>query len=91
MLAKKYGIKSPEEFALTLSQHFLDKYKQVKEVHIKIEEYPWQRIGNTLQTDLNSLSKHNHAFIFTPVAKRYCDVLQKRFSKSEFLLMILSI
>lgn len=76
MLAKKFGIKSPEDFAITLTRHFLSKYRHVKEAHVHVEEYPWERIR---YNNADNMSKqHNHAFLFTPVANRYCDVIQQR-------------
>lgn len=93
ILAKKHGIKGPEEFALRLSKHFMSTYSHVEEVHIHIEEYPWQRIcKDEFSSSYNSLDdgcsvnysnfndriKHNHAFLFTPVAQRHCDVIVKR-------------
>lgn len=76
LLAKKFGIKSPEEFAITLTRHFLSKYRHVKEAHVHVEEYPWERIRYN-NVDRQS-KQHNHAFLFTPVANRYCDVIQQR-------------
>jgi urate oxidase len=75
LLAKKFGVKSPEDFGILLSQHFLEKYKHVKEVAVHIEEYPWKRmdIGEGQHKQA-----HNHAFVFTPKTTRYCDVTQAR-------------
>lgn len=78
VLAKKYGIKTPEEFALLLTSHFLNKYPHVKEAHVHVEEYPWERLGQQESTSGYGKQKHNHAFVFTPTAIRYCDVIQKR-------------
>lgn len=76
LLAKKFGIKSPEDFALTLTKHFLSKYRHVKEAHVHVQEYPWERIRYA-GVD-NRPTQHNHAFVFTPVATRYCDVIHQR-------------
>lgn len=76
LLAKKFGIKSPEDFAFTLTKHFLTKYRHVKEAHVHIDEYPWERISYT-NAD-NQPKKHNHAFVFTPIAMRYCDIIHQR-------------
>lgn len=75
LLARKHGLKSPEEFGIRLCHHFLSKYAHVEEVSIHIEEYPWSRMGfgTGPYKDL-----HNHAFVFTPTAIRYTDVTQKR-------------
>lgn len=76
LLAKKFGVKSPEDFALTLTRHFLSKYRHVKEAHVHVEEYPWERISYTNSENKEKL--HNHAFLFTPVANRCCDVIHQR-------------
>jgi len=90
LLAKKYGIENPETFALRLANHFLNKYSQVEEAHVHIEEYPWQRIGqeetgctdeagnNKHFSTFNNRQAHNHAFVFTPTLTHYCDVVVKR-------------
>ncbi|XP_058453819.1 uricase [Malaya genurostris] len=79
LLARKHGLKSPEEFGMLLCSHFLAKYSHVNEVSIHIDEYPWSRMGfgKGPYQDL-----HNHAFVFTPTAIRYCDVTQKRGDRS---------
>ncbi|XP_043270953.1 uricase [Venturia canescens] len=71
LLAKKYGVKSPEEFGILLCAHFLYTYSHVEEVHVNVAEYPWARH----QVDG---VPHNHAFIFSPTALRYCQVGQIR-------------
>ncbi|SPP79648.1 uricase [Drosophila guanche] len=94
LLAKKYGIESPEKFALLLGQHFLKKYSHVEEAHIHVETYPWQRVcqeetkASTTSvvgqgscnnfSSIDNRSLHNHAFIFTPTALHYCDVVIRR-------------
>lgn len=75
LLARKHGLKSPEEFGILLCNHFLTKYSHVNEVSIHIVEYPWSRMGFG-KGPYQAL--HNHAFVFTPTATRYCDVTQKR-------------
>lgn len=76
LLAKKFGITSPEDFALTLTKHFLMKYRHVKEAHVHVQEYPWERIKYNGPD--NRAALHNHAFVFTPIATRYCDVIHQR-------------
>lgn len=71
LMAKKHGIRSPEEFALLLCSHFLYTYKHVAEVSINVEEYPWSRHY------VNEVP-HNHAFVMSPIATRYCQVSQLR-------------
>ncbi|KAI7815677.1 uricase [Rhyzopertha dominica] len=71
VLAKKHGIKTPEEFGLLICSHLLYMYKHVVEVDVKIEEYPWERLEAEQQL-------HNHAFVFQPTAIRSARVSQKR-------------
>ncbi|KZS21625.1 uricase [Daphnia magna] len=71
LLAKKHGVNSPEEFAIILSRHFLNTYNHVLKVQVHIELYPWQR------AEIDG-KKHNHAFVFTPVAVRVCTVRMER-------------
>lgn len=71
VLAKKYGIKTPEEFGLLICQHFLYTYKQVAEVNVSIVEYPWERL-------IEGEKSHNHAFVFVPDATRFAKVTQER-------------
>ena len=79
LLAKKHGLKTPEDFGILICSHFLYTYKQVEEVNVNVEEYPWSRH----QVDGQP---HNHAFIFTPTATRYCQVLQIRNGNFLFFL-----
>ncbi|TDG48395.1 hypothetical protein AWZ03_005140 [Drosophila navojoa] len=82
LLAKKHGIESPEKFALLLASHFLKTYPHVEQAHVHVEAYPWQRMEQEHGQAKNGDSKpncrrklHNHAFIFTPTAMHYCDVI----------------
>ena len=101
LLATKYGIQNAEKFALLLGNHFLNKYSQVEEVHVHVEEYPWQRIcqeqhvtgsnDDSAKTDkyfsaFNNRKKHNHAFIFTPTELHYCDVVCKRSAPKQIII-----
>ncbi|KAL0848980.1 hypothetical protein ABMA28_013364 [Loxostege sticticalis] len=70
LLAKKHGIKTPEEFGAVVVNHFLYMYKQVVAAKCKVIEYPWERLQATLP--------HNHAFVFSPTATRWCEVSQSR-------------
>ncbi|EDV93228.1 uricase [Drosophila grimshawi] len=74
LLAKKYGVESPEKFALIVGNHFLSKYAHVEEAHVHVEAYPWQRIHQKNQQS----QPHNHAFLFSPTAEHYCDVIVRR-------------
>lgn len=70
LLAKKHGVKTPEEFGAVVVGHFLYMYKQVVEAKCRVVEYPWER--------LQAGTPHNHAFIFSPSATRWCEVRQAR-------------
>lgn len=76
LLAKKFGVKTPEEFGAVVVNHFLYMYKQVVEAKCQVVEYPWER--------LQAGSPHNHAFIFSPTATRWCEVSQARHGKLIF-------
>lgn len=73
LLAKKHGVKTPEEFGALVVNHFLYMYKQVVEAKCRVEEYPWER--------LQARVPHNHAFLFSPTATRWCEVSQRRHGK----------
>lgn len=74
LLAKKYGITCPEEFAIILCRHFLTAYSHVLKVQVHVEQHPWQR------AEIDG-KEHNHAFISTPVATRVCIVQMERSGK----------
>ena len=76
LLAKKHGVNSPEEFAIILCRHYLSTYNHVLKVQVQVELYPWQR------AEIDG-KKHNHAFVFTPVATRFCTA---RMEKNGLLL-----
>lgn len=76
VLAKKHGIKTPEEFGLLICSHFLYTYRHVEEVKVHVEEYPWERLEA-------AGAGHNHAFVFEPSATRCATVSQKRNGESE--------
>ncbi|XP_052757898.1 uricase [Galleria mellonella] len=70
LLAKKHGVKTPEEFGALVVNHFLYMYKQVVEAKCRVVEYPWER--------LQAETPHNHAFLFSPTATRWAEISQKR-------------
>lgn len=74
VLAKKYGVESPEDFALLICSHFLYTYRHVDEASVHVEEFPWER----LQAEDRP---HSHAFLFSPSAFRFCTVKQRRNEK----------
>lgn len=44
--AKKHGVSTIEEYALTLGRHFLTTAPAAIGARISVEEYPWERIGD---------------------------------------------
>lgn len=77
LLAKKHGVKTPEEFGTVVVNHFLYTYKQVLEARCRVVEYPWERLQGEVP--------HNHAFVYSPTASRWCEVSQARHGKFIFL------
>ncbi|KAG1671111.1 Uricase [Nymphon striatum] len=71
ILAKKYGIKSAEAFALIVSNWFIEKYPWVIEAKIDIKEMPWQRVEKNGE-------KHIHAFVNSHDAIKVCEVIQAK-------------
>ncbi|MEC3997835.1 urate oxidase [Actinacidiphila sp. DG2A-62] len=45
--AKEHGIDSAEDFGLRLARHFVTSQPQIHRARIRVEEYAWQRIGDT--------------------------------------------
>lgn len=80
LLAKKHGVKTPEEFGALVVNHFLYMYKQVVEAKCHIMEYPWER--------LQAGAPHNHAFVFSSTATRWCEVSQTRHGEFSDLLLL---
>lgn len=78
VLAKKFGIKSPEDFSILLCDHFLSKYKHVMKVVIEIEEMLWNRIS---YGEGSRQMFHNHAFVHTPICSRVTSVTWMRNGK----------
>lgn len=76
LLAKKHGVKTPEEFGAVVVNHFLYTYKQVSEAKCHVLEYPWERLQAGIP--------HNHAFLFSPIASRWCQVTQARHGELTF-------
>ena len=54
--AKEKGVRSIEEFALTLGDHFIDPTPKATGARIEIEEYAWDRISV-------DGAPHDHAFV----------------------------
>lgn len=68
ILAKQYGITTPEEFALRLANHFLTQYPWVVRSDVTVTKFPWERVRDA------SGKAHNHAFVATLVSKRIANV-----------------
>ncbi|AWP10863.1 Uricase isoform 2 [Scophthalmus maximus] len=68
-LAKLKGVKTIEQFALDVCNHFLTSFNHVLRAKVYMEEAPWRRL------EKNGV-EHAHAFIFSPETCRFCDVEQ---------------
>jgi len=75
VLAKKFGITTPEEFGLVLVTHFISKYPWVTAAKAQITAHPWERI-----TD-RAGQQHSHAFISSPSMTRVAEVVMTRGSR----------
>ena len=65
--AKKHGIPSPEEFLLTLSQHFTGEFDWIEGGLWQAEQYEWERI-------LVDGQPHDHSFVRTGQGTRLAAV-----------------
>jgi len=68
ILAKQFGINTPEEFALRIAKHFIDKYPWVVRSNISVTKFPWERVVDPTG------AVHNHAFVASPVSTRVASV-----------------
>ncbi|XP_067940978.1 uricase-like [Watersipora subatra] len=70
--AQRYGVSSPEEFAMKLAGHFLSAYPQIVSARVTVETvHGWKRIDRSGQ-------QHSHAFISSPECTRMGQVFQRR-------------
>lgn len=76
VLAKQHGVKSPEDFATILCNHFLSTYSQVTKAVVEVEQLMWNRVAYGEHTNKQKL--HNHAFIHTPICTRFSLVTLQR-------------
>lgn len=67
VLAKQKLRGDNEKFAVTLSQHFLEKYRHVKRVEIRLSEHRWSRIQVGGKPHAHSFSEASPARPFTQV------------------------
>jgi urate oxidase len=79
VLAKKFGVKSPEDFATILCNHFLKTYSHVTKAVVEVEQMMWNRVVYGEQGNIQKV--HNHAFIHTPVCTRFSTVTLERGGK----------
>ncbi|XP_067892728.1 uricase isoform X2 [Heterodontus francisci] len=68
-LAKLKGIRTIEEFALDICDHFLTSFQHVKRAMVYMQEAPWKRLEK-------GGVGHVHAFIHNHEATRFCEVEQ---------------
>ncbi|XP_004521796.1 uricase [Ceratitis capitata] len=76
--AQKHGLHTPEEFALTLTQHFLEMYEQVEESNVTVKELAWDRFGEQERQGYYKDKRHNHAFMRNLNITHSCEVVRKR-------------
>ncbi|XP_067626126.1 uricase-like isoform X2 [Eurosta solidaginis] len=77
--AQKYGLRTPEEFALTLTEHFLEKYDIVDESNVIVEMLAWDRFGEQEREGSHYAGKrHNHAFMRNTNGTHTCEVVRRR-------------
>jgi urate oxidase len=68
ILAKNFGLKSPEKFGILACNRLLTQYNQIEKLSLFIEECPWKRIS------YDGTSFHNHAFALKSECLRHCTV-----------------
>lgn len=78
MHAQRHGLHTPEEFALTLTKHFLEKYEQVEESNVIVEELVWDRFGEQERQGYYKNKQHNHAFMRNLNGTHSCEVVRTR-------------
>lgn len=79
IMAKKYGVKSPEDFATILCNHFLSTYSHVTKAVVEVQQMMWNRVA--YGENANNQKLHNHAFIHTPICTRFSVVTLERGGK----------
>ena len=55
-----------------LARHFLSTYDFVVRANIRVSALPWTRVVSGCGRE------HNHAFVVTPQAQRWANVVQRR-------------
>jgi len=83
ILAKKHGVKSPEDFGILLCNHFLKTYDHITQAVVKVEQLMWNRVSYGEHANIQKL--HNHAFVQTPVCSRIATVTLRRAEKDPIV------
>jgi len=68
LLAKKFGVGTPEQFAILVAQHYIETYPWVIRADITVEALRWSRIREN----------HVHAFVAEPTFTRWGKATLKR-------------
>ncbi|XP_053959985.1 uricase-like [Anastrepha ludens] len=76
--AQRHGLHTPEEFALTLTAHFVEKYDLVAESNVLVEEMAWDRFGEQERQGYYKDQRHNHAFMRNTNGTHGCEVVRRR-------------
>ncbi|XP_017487484.1 PREDICTED: uricase-like [Rhagoletis zephyria] len=76
--AQRHGLHTPEEFALTLTEHFLQEYDLVAESNVIVEELAWDRFGEQERQGYYKDKRHNHAFMRNTNGTHSCEVVRRR-------------
>ena len=71
VLARQFGVPSPEAFALHTADHFLTRYNHVNSVKVLVEESPWERV-------VIDGKPHPHAFVGGSSERRIFETSQHR-------------
>lgn len=71
VLARQFGVPSPEAFALHTANHFLTRYPHVTGAKVLVEETPWERL-------VLDGKAHPHAFLGGSSERRVFEYRQNR-------------
>ena len=66
--AKNFGLKSPEKFGILSCKRLMNRYHQIRNMSLYIEEFPWSRIS------YDGINFHNHAFVGKSEGVRTCTI-----------------
>lgn len=79
ILAKKNGIKSPEEFGVEFCKHLLSSYEKIVKVFAYIEETTWDRISYEAGG-----RGHSSGFVNNPTCVRFTRIELDDEGRKEF-------